>query len=53
MTSEINVVVEWPFPENGAERIDIASVQGGSCGLKCVLKSYVKMRREQLEYDFF
>ena len=41
MASESKVVVEWPFQENGAERIYTAFVVVGVCHLKSVLKSVV------------
>ena len=34
------VVVEWPFRENGAERIYTALVEVGFSNLKCVFKSF-------------
>ena len=41
MASYRNVVVEWPFLKNGAERIYIALVKVDSGHLKCVLKSFI------------
>ena len=35
------VAAEWPFPGNGAERIDTALVKVGICHLKRVSKSRV------------
>ena len=38
MASESKMVVEWPFRENGAERIYTNLVKVGLCNLKYVLK---------------
>ena len=32
---------EWPFGENGAERIHTALVKAEFCNLKCVLVNYM------------
>ena len=37
----IKVVAEWPFPQNGTERICIALLKLGFCVLKRVLKSFI------------
>ena len=37
-----NVVVEWPFLENGTKRIYTALVKVGFCHLRCVLKSCIR-----------
>ena len=54
MASENKVKVEeWPFRENGADRIGTALITVGVCSLKCVFKSCIghEMGREQDEYD--
>ena len=39
------MVAEWPFRENGAERIYTASIKVSFCNLKCVLKAYIGQNR--------
>ena len=42
----VKMVVEWPFRENGDERIDTSSAEVGFCALKCDLKS-LKINRSK------